>query len=486
MASIDKAAAINIVGAGVFGLSTAIHLAQRGYKNVTIFDKSPYDTTKYSYFEGSDAASADMNKIFRCAYGSQVEYQALSLEALHAWEQWNEDIRNGHAGEGFESTDRIFLRNGNLCMTDSSELPDFELATVRNMEDAGYANSQLITNNAEHCKLAEETGFGTAMDPFDCTSRQQHFLGVLDTTGGTILSDKACWLALYKARSSGVKTIFGPRIGEFESFVQSAGSSKVKGIHTKDGRRHLAPLTIMACGGWTPTLLPQLDSVCETTAGSVAIIKLPETLARRYGPDRLPSWTYNMRHGAEGGLYGFPATDEGYMKIGFRGIKYTNPIMQRDGRERSTPVTRYTDTEQIKDHIPAQALRTIKAFICEYLPDFSQHGVDITTTRLCWYNDSWDNHFVVDHVPDLPGVFVATAGSGHAFKYLPILGAKVVDVLEERPNRDAVTRSWRWRYRPATGPVANNLMEGSSGTRSLRNVQLAGGRHLRLSDLSNL
>lgn len=53
-----KTDAIIIVGAGIFGLSTAIHLARRGYINVTVFDKQPYEKTLYSYTEGCDAASA--------------------------------------------------------------------------------------------------------------------------------------------------------------------------------------------------------------------------------------------------------------------------------------------------------------------------------------------------------------------------------------------------------------------------------------------
>lgn len=56
--SVTKHDPIIIVGAGIFGLSTAIHLAQRGYDNVTIFDKQPYHKSLYSYFNGCDAASA--------------------------------------------------------------------------------------------------------------------------------------------------------------------------------------------------------------------------------------------------------------------------------------------------------------------------------------------------------------------------------------------------------------------------------------------
>lgn len=47
-----------IIGAGVFGLSTALHLAKRGFNDITVLDKQPYDESKYSYLHGCDAASA--------------------------------------------------------------------------------------------------------------------------------------------------------------------------------------------------------------------------------------------------------------------------------------------------------------------------------------------------------------------------------------------------------------------------------------------
>jgi sarcosine oxidase / L-pipecolate oxidase len=49
---------IIIVGAGIFGLSSALHLAQRGYTDVTIFDKQPYHNSLYSYDQGCDGASS--------------------------------------------------------------------------------------------------------------------------------------------------------------------------------------------------------------------------------------------------------------------------------------------------------------------------------------------------------------------------------------------------------------------------------------------
>lgn len=39
--SLDKTAAILVVGAGTWGSSTALHLARRGYSNVTVLDAYP-------------------------------------------------------------------------------------------------------------------------------------------------------------------------------------------------------------------------------------------------------------------------------------------------------------------------------------------------------------------------------------------------------------------------------------------------------------
>lgn len=54
----DKNSPVIIVGAGVFGLSSAIHLAKKGFTNVTVFDMQPYHETRYDFESGCDAASA--------------------------------------------------------------------------------------------------------------------------------------------------------------------------------------------------------------------------------------------------------------------------------------------------------------------------------------------------------------------------------------------------------------------------------------------
>jgi sarcosine oxidase/L-pipecolate oxidase len=70
---ISQESNIIIVGAGVFGLSTALWLGRSGYKNVTVFDRCAFDKNHYNPLNGCDGASSDINKVFRTAYGSQTE-----------------------------------------------------------------------------------------------------------------------------------------------------------------------------------------------------------------------------------------------------------------------------------------------------------------------------------------------------------------------------------------------------------------------------
>ncbi|KEY75001.1 hypothetical protein S7711_01343 [Stachybotrys chartarum IBT 7711] len=473
-----KDQAIVVVGSGIFGLSTALHLARRGYSDVTVFDRQPCDEFGFSYLKGADAASADMNKIVRSAYGPQTEYQMLSQEAIAVWHEWNQELAAGAAvPPGLTKEDRVFVPNGNISLSNASELPSWETACIEGMERAGYPDTQLATTDRRHRQVATSKGWDFAMDPFQRERRGKPNIGVLDSTGGMAVADKACRFALHKAKSLGVKFVYGPEAGHFDSFCYEG--SKVVGIKTRDNKTHPAAMTIVACGGWTPVLLPELDGLAEATAGSVALLKIPRESAlwTRLSPENFPTYTWNMRDGAEGGIYGFPRDENGWFKVGYRGTKYTNPVVQGDGRERSTPATRWSPAhkdgrEPVGSELtdfPKQAHKVISAFLDEYLPELAAEGIKVDMTRICWYTDTFDNHFVIDRVPRRQGLMVATGGSGHAFKYLPNIGNWVVDVMEGVGLDRPAVRKWRWRARGGE-KVVNSLMEGSGSVRALGNV----------------
>jgi sarcosine oxidase/L-pipecolate oxidase len=436
------------------------------------------------FFDGSSLS--DCNKIIRAAYGHEVWYQNLTLEAIEQWNAWNQDLaRGGDLPPGMSTKDRIYVNGGNYHLGDEEGLNPFEKLSVENLTTAGYGHTQYILSDPAEVTRAKRDGYDYAVDPFHLSTKKKKnenegkYSGYLDMIGGFVYADKACRYALHKAQRLGVKFVLDNTAGQFDGFQEESSTGKVVGIKTKDGELHPAALTIVACGGWTPTLLPEMDGLCETTAGSLAMIQIPpdSPLRERFSPENFPVWQYKVRAGADGNLYGFPLDERGIMKLGYRGTKYTNPQRDTQGKERSVPITRWTSPSI--HQLPEKSVDVIRKFLDTYLPELRENGINITNTRLCWYTDSFDNHFVIDTVPSKPGVLVATGGSGHAFKFLPVIGRFVADRVEGREESE-IMRLWRWReLRPGEKPH-NELMKGKSSPTALQNVRMNEERDLLL------
>ncbi|MCA1595892.1 MAG: sarcosine oxidase, partial [Chloroflexi bacterium] len=75
-------------------------------------------------------------------------------------------------------------------------------------------------------------------------------------------------------------------------------------------------------------------------------------------------------------------------------------------------------------------------------------------TRVCLYTDTWDGHFWIAPDPDRPGLVVATGGSGHAFKFAPVLGEIIADAVEGHENASLDRFRWRPEVRPARSDEA--------------------------------
>jgi sarcosine oxidase / L-pipecolate oxidase len=95
----------------------------------------------------------------------------------------------------------------------------------------------------------------------------------------------------------------------------------------------------------------------------------------------------------------------------------------------------------------------------------------ISSTKLCWYTDSIDNSFVVDFVPGKDRVLVCSGGSGHGFKFLPILGREVVQIIEGNSENKVYSQMWKWRR--SNSSKRNGLEEGEAGPRVLSKQAMA-------------
>src|SRR6266850_4476235 len=72
-----------VVGAGINGVVAAIELRKRGHE-VALVDPGPLPHPL--------AASTDISKAVRAAYGGDEEYTALAERSILLWRKWNEDF----------------------------------------------------------------------------------------------------------------------------------------------------------------------------------------------------------------------------------------------------------------------------------------------------------------------------------------------------------------------------------------------------------
>ena len=74
---------IIVVGAGINGVTAAIELRKRGHE-VVLVDPGPLPHPL--------AASTDISKAVRAAYGADEDYTALAERSIKLWRKWNEEF----------------------------------------------------------------------------------------------------------------------------------------------------------------------------------------------------------------------------------------------------------------------------------------------------------------------------------------------------------------------------------------------------------
>ncbi|KAJ0304495.1 hypothetical protein COL516b_005850 [Colletotrichum fioriniae] len=436
----------------------AVALSKRDYR-VTVFDRYRYDETHYEpdLNGNTQAASVDHNKIFRASYGSKLHYQRLAFESRAAWEKINEK-RHQDGDEPDQS--ELFSGSGMLRVQPTAELDPLERETLSNFERDGLRDTQFVKSDPIDRARAAERGWERKLLDFEIpqASPAQTYEAVLDSTAGFTKCSEACAYFYKLALQQGVEFHFGSEKGAFDSIVEEIDSpshlKKAVGVKTKDGVLHKADVV----------------AIC----GSVVTFKVDKNDAKlwdKYSPERFPviTWRSAPRNPSgkdTGSVYVFPRTADGLIKIGFRGIKFTN-FQHAPSEAGFTQDGQWSVPLPPADCsiVPDPAKEAIRKFVSIFLPEFADK--DFNSTKLCWYTDSLDNSFVIDHVPTYSqgSVFVATGGSGHGAKFLPVLGEHAADILIHGDQSTSFMRQhWRWRDNIRRG---NGLEEGPDGPRNI-------------------
>ena len=229
------------------------------------------------------------------------------------------------------------------------------------------------------------------------------------------------------------------------------GSKKrVTGVELEAGSMVEADLVVLATGAWTGKLV-DLRGRAEATGQVLAYVQLSEE--ERLGLKDMPV-LLNMSTG----MFIIPPTRDGVLKVARHGYGYRNPVRiphpEKGGDiEVSLPADDFAT-------LPAEGEKACRDALREAVPWLGERA--FCRTRLCWYMDTPTGDFLVDWHPVYEGLFLATGGSGHAFKFLPVLGEKIVDAIEGRLERE-LAELWALPRRGVEGFTGTE--DGSRGGR---------------------
>lgn len=406
---IDTQYDVLIVGAGIFGTSTAYHLSKTYSKpsEIAVIDRTP--------FPPDHAASTDINKIVRPDYSSRF-YMDLAYEAIDAWNSWPELKGKGY----YHRTGWLNLGQKGSDLTDRIR---------RTFKDRGH-------------------------DPTIDISMQdvrRKFGGIFSETNLEFVeraywNPEAGWCDAASATAELMKAAVGRGVQYLTGDVQALnlGSTGVEGVHTSDGRLLKAKRVVLASGAWTSKLMTSMEDALgipeeerferQMTAAAVCVAHYKLKSEEMSQLRQMPVVIY----GESGDCQPPPANQ--LLKLTWA-PSLTNTITTASGHRITAP----PDRDQ---HVVSHRLKqeTRKAIAHQLLPRYTRDRPE-EYWRLCWDTVSpSQDHLIARHPnPRLNNLFLAVGGSFHSYKFLPTIGKYVVNVLNGKSNGNEKAAHWAWK-----------------------------------------
>ncbi|KAH7136255.1 FAD dependent oxidoreductase [Dactylonectria macrodidyma] len=405
-----------IVGAGVFGASTALHLIKKyPQANITLVDRNAFDApTKV-------AASWDWNKVVRSDY-NDIVYTAMGLEARDVW-------LNDPLWKPFYHESGIYWISAT----------GFAQQVLDNFKKLG-AKAELHSLAVDEARKQYDGLFDSA----DYTGIKQV---LINKTSGWAAAKDVLQRVLEEAIQLGVKYV----AAEVQS-LQFDADGACTGIKTSTGESLDASRIILSTGAYTPKLLVEsAPQRTELHAGGRIIAAAVTEATSRLGTD-FPSKFYNgpvciqevpPERGASNGAV--PHPEDKMVKFWGQWI-FKNTQKHPSGLEFSMPPQ---EADYAQWNVP-KALQDDVRFANPVI--FGEQGKDFPMDqfRICWEALTPSEDFIISPHPASKNLYIATCGSFHGWKFFPILGKYVIQMLEDTLE-DSLKAKWAWdRDLPAT------------------------------------
>lgn len=410
---LSKDASILIVGTGTFGLSTAVHLARRGYTNIQCLDKWAYPSP--------DSAGYDINKII----GMRNDTPLAARTSREAFAAWQEPLFK-----------EVFHQVGLITSATNVEATEYCKGAYKSWIECGEEENVVW--------LEEKKDFHDLV-PQLRDGGVDGWRGFFHKRAGWAHARDAMKVMGDEAKKMGVRFATGKEATMEKLLLDAAGEAV--GIIAVDGTEWKAERIVLCTGAWSDSLIDtkgQLEAKCWT----VAHIQLtPEECAEFKD---MPV-VMNLEEGKTQQItnvywlttylgFFFEPDGEGQVKICNEFPGFTNFETVADGRSVSVPRSHATNPS---DRIPNKSRDEVRSLLSRTIPRFSGHS--FVVEKVCWCTDTMDRNWLVDVHPVHDRLIIATGDSGNAFKMLPVIGKYIGDLVQGRELDSLVKEAWKWR-----------------------------------------
>jgi len=349
-----------VVGLGGMGSAAAAHAASRGKRVLGVEQFQP------AHDQGS---SHGRSRVIRLAYFEHPAYVPLLRRAYELWRQLEQQTGR-----------RLLQITGGLMIG----RPESEVV-------AGSLRSA-----QEHHLDHEMLDATQIRSRFPALTPGRDIVALFEHEAGIVFPEEAIRAHLDFAVDNGAHLHFDERVEGWE--VASSGTIDVR---TSRGR-YQADRLILAPGSWAQGLF-KLDGLPLEVEPQQLHWFDPGGGPTPFMPDRFPIYIWDVGNGIQ--FYGFPADDEGRVKVAFFRSKVKGETAIRAALEPC---------------IPALATGTL------------------VETVSCKYTLTPDHHFVIGQHPDSANVVIASPCSGHGYKFASVIGEILADLAVAGSTRHPI------------------------------------------------
>jgi glycine/D-amino acid oxidase-like deaminating enzyme len=207
-------------------------------------------------------------------------------------------------------------------------------------------------------------------------------------------------------------------------------SSELKSLSLSDDSTITADRYVFACGPWLGKLFPRtIGPHFLSTKQEVFFFGTPAG-DPRYNDGNLPVWGDH----SDRFVYGIPGNQG-------RGFKMADDT--RGPEFDPTSGQRLASKENIDN---------MRRYLAYRFPGMKD--APLLETRVCQYENTSDNNFIIDRHPNNANVWIVGGGSGHGFKHGPALGEMVARLILKDEEADPLYRLARFKEDKSKGKKA--------------------------------